>query len=629
MFKQISLVLILLVSLQECNATIKGHMDASLRELRKGDELRLKCYLDQGKPELLDAFNFQINGGKQIEDEFVKKNYTGKYIELNMDDVEEQSSMILCRHNGNNIAYTDLRVGSEPEEITDFSCVANNWKNITCEFHRPDNPVTVHYTVHYTAESNPGVMYSCADMKFENGLGTCQVKSESYRRTTEILLFTLFAKNTLGNKTQTFRINNFAIVKPNAVDDIDETGVTSNSAEVVFKTPVDIQTFPRKLDFEFFIFSKYGNLTRFFNKSAPSTKLFVIDLPYAHTWYEIKMRIKSAEATHEKYWSPWSELIHFKTLARRPDNPPKMAKGGFNYGPTGEFVYVYWQHLPEYEHNGDDFKYIVHSNDPITPNATKTTHLNAVFSNKFTTNPVEITVESKNEKGYSVEASSMMIPSEGSRVNLPEKLVKSLNNGTYKITWLPPVLKKNEIITDYTVFWCSVKSELPNNCDSSINFTTRQPNETFFVLKSNLTINFAIAANTKDSSSGMRWSSCTAANSHEIGKIKTIWIPRLTSTTIDIEWKLECTDSGTVVGYQIEYCSIKEPKTLECEETPKKVNTTLQKHTLENLKPYTTYRFNLRMFSTSTMGPASEPQANTTLEAGRLILNSKMFSQNI
>lgn len=82
--------------------------------------------------------------------------------------------------------------------------------------------------------------------------------------------------------------------------------------------------------------------------------------------------------------------------------------------------------------------------------------------------------------------------------------------------------------------------------------------------RSDATINFAVAANSLKSTSGMIWALCTAAQSNDIGKIKTIWIPKLSSTEIELEWKLECVDASIVEGYTVQYCPISAPKTLEC-----------------------------------------------------------------
>lgn len=116
----------------------------------------------------------------------------------------------------------------------------------------------------------------------------------------------------------------------------------------------------------------------------------------------------------------------------------------------------------------------------------------------------------------------------------------------------------------------------------------------------------------------MVWAMCTAAQSSDIGKIKTIWITQIDSSRMELQWKLDCMFDSIVKGYVIKYCPIKDPKTLECKEGSLKnitINHTANNYTITSLKPYTTYKIVLSMFSATRHGPDSDPLQNTTLEA--------------
>lgn len=116
----------------------------------------------------------------------------------------------------------------------------------------------------------------------------------------------------------------------------------------------------------------------------------------------------------------------------------------------------------------------------------------------------------------------------------------------------------------------------------------------------------------------MVWAMCTAAQSSDIGKIKTIWITQIDSSHMELQWKLDCMFDSIVKGYVIKYCPIKDPKTLECKEDSLKdikINHTANNYTITGLKPYTTYKIVLSMFSATRHGPDSDPLQNTTLEA--------------
>lgn len=584
-------------------------------ELKVGDTLTLRCFVKEEKYSS-ENLNFFMNGNP-VDESFVRiKSRT--VIELNMPNMQMQSYSFVCKHHGSAVGYNDVRVGYPPQPVEDFKCFSSDWDNLTCSWHRPYNPVAVQYNLSYSTDISPSTSYQCNEMTKDSHTATCFFLHQSYRRASENFTFTLTSYNSLDSIQETISINNYAIVVPSPVINVTCSEITSNSVKVSWQNRLGstIGAFVRNLDFEFLIENKYSeNILMRFKNEAPHLSQMTLELPYAHTWFSIKMRRKcNISEEKEELWSGWSNTS-VKTEARSPDNSPAMEVGGFNVANGGD-VYIYWKHLPEQYHNGENFSYIVHSDDSKTLQP-RVTYLFASYSKERFDNTKNntITVLSSNEKGRSGNASKLRIPSAETRLSPPRNLVKTLTNEVYNLTWLPPSDSANEI-SSYTVFWCPVKSELPNNCETSINFVKREPWETFFHLSSNQTVNFAVSANSLTSTSGMKWSDCTAVNSYDIGKIKTIWIPKVTSTTIEVEWKLECTDKGVVEGYQIEYCPIEEPKTLKCVETAVKVNVTTQKHTLENLKPYKTYKIDLRMYSLTTIGPLSDPLVNTTSESG-------------
>lgn len=81
-------------------------------------------------------------------------------------------------------------------------------------------------------------------------------------------------------------------------------------------------------------------------------------------------------------------------------------------------------------------------------------------------------VQSKNEKGYSVEKSNLTVPKKSKRCSPPENIKKILttentNIRKYMLSWSPPLFGGSEIIS-YTVFWCNTKDESPSKCDVSV-----------------------------------------------------------------------------------------------------------------------------------------------------------------
>lgn len=107
----------------------------------------------------------------------------------------------------------------------------------------------------------------------------------------------------------------------------------------------------------------------------------------------------------------------------------------------------------------------------------------------------------------------------------------------------------------------------------------------------------------------------------DIGKLSTIWIAKIESTSIEFKWTLECVDQTIVNGFNLTYCPIKDPKTEDCKaNTEQYINITKSDsfgYTLTGLTPYTTYKTVISMYSSQRVspGPPSEPLINTTLEA--------------
>lgn len=594
-----------------------------------GSEIRIRCGVNGSMYSSKNLSFFNNTDQSPVDRKYVRE-INESVIEMIMHNASEQESMIVCQLNGQHgISYNDIKIGRLPEEIYDLKCQSNNWDNMNCSFPKPYNPVAVHYNVKYRPVTS-GQVYECKQLEEKNPkIFYCNIPKGHYRRVHEIFEFIITAGNALGTTETVITINNFDNVIPAKPEGFKSIKIMSDSVVLGWKVNSELRVFPKPFDYEFSI--EFPKECEPKPEKVMVSKLAVDDtetptnftkefsLKFANTWYDIKVRMRVSSAPDiEKMWSDWS-VTQFKTLMRRPDNPPAVDKGSFNIGPGGD-VYIYWKHLHRCYQNGVNYSYAITSDNKYSEIPNEIHHYYATYTkDRFNLEKdTKVEIRNFNNAGMSEKASTIIIPAR--RIDDPTKIKKILKNGSYQLSWSQPN-NPHETITSYTVFWCVSKSELPNSCEGSIDFVRRLPTETHYELTSNQTINFAVAANSKTSTSGMVWARCTTANSNEIGKIKTIWIPRLVSTEIEVEWKLECTDSGIVAGYQLEYCPIKEPKTLECVQPEKKLNITGSlynpKHTISGLLPYTTYKIIIRMFSNSTMGPGSDPLANTTLEAGK------------
>lgn len=602
----------------------------------KGSEIRLKCGVKSGIQGLSrDNLNFYINSEK-VESKYVH-NVNETTIELVIPNAEEQEGNIMCKHNDSGINLHELKIGRKPDTIdmSKMKCRSFNWKDMNCTFDIPYNAVHVHYKMKYKIISSSQV-YECNQPdKKDSKVFSCFIDDQNYRRAYPTFMFLLNSNNSLGSVDQNVTIDNYASIIPEALNFKIES-ISSNKVTLNWSPHHGIASINKPFVFEIIIRApscelneKVVRINEEHYGNNPNSRNFShgFALNYAHTWYDFKIRSRlSTTPDIEEMWSSWKNITE-QTSMRHPDTPPSVDEGSFSVGATGD-IYIYWKHLNKCQYNGNNISYTVSSSSKKSESPFKYMDYYAIYS-KNDINLKEDTmfyIRSVNAKGASERASTVIIPSQERILEGPSKIKKIVANENYQISWSPPEHDKYKV-TSYTVFWCSTKVEQPNKCEGSIDFVRRSPSELsyFHKTKSSESVNFAVSANSETSTSGMVWAKCTTAHSNEIGKIKTIWIPRLTSSTVEVEWKLECFDSGIVAGYQIEYCPSKEPKTLECMEKEKKLNITDKsespKYTLTELMPYTTYKIIIRMFSNSTMGPPSEPLANTTLEAGKCNIN--------
>lgn len=342
----------------------------------------------------------------------------------------------------------------------------------------------------------------------------------------------------------------------------------------------------------------------------------ILDLEYAYDWYDmrISMKIDGAANTTEM-WSAFANHT-FETKPRPPDNPPKTDIGGFSINDHGH-VYVYWLELHKSRSNGPNLHYdiILLNNPSLKPNTIISTMAKYDNLDGKYVDPLEFNIRSVNDNGTSTAHSSIIIPSHAKRLLPPQNIKKFLHNQMYNLTWLPS--KQSDAVTSYTVFWCNSTDEQSGQCTSSIDFKRVDRDVNSFTRPFNgTTMNFAVAANSDTSSSGMIWSKCTALPNSDIGKLEKIWIKELQSTYMVFEWMLSCVDHAILSGFRLTYCPIKDPKLQDCRSKEEIINITgeVNGYNLTNLKPYTTYKTHIQMFSMHSIGPNSDSLVNTTME---------------
>lgn len=335
--------------------------------------------------------------------------------------------------------------------------------------------------------------------------------------------FTLKSHNQFTDHVEVFKLDVLEALIPKRPEEIRVLSniLTYNSAIIEFKLPKELQNLPDQLQFDVDVkndvdgeFRKLKSL----NLEISKEKIYLgLDaLEYSFTNYNVRIRIKSKFTVDTKeMWSKYSS-VSFQTKARTPDVAPIMCANCFSITDYGN-VYVYWKDLKDYEKNGRNFRYLVHvfdENDKIilSKNETQTV---LMVGNDLKAKAMHIKVFSANKEGVSNKFSAInvtLIQRELSSIQKLLKFRKELIDPVYRITWkLQPAMEKE--IKDFTLFWCHSKNEIPNQCESGIEFETVAAFKRTFELEANSSMNFAIIMNYKDPdkvSMGMQWAECTA-----------------------------------------------------------------------------------------------------------------------
>lgn len=155
------------------------------------------------------------------------------------------------------------------------------------------------------------------------------------------------------------------------------------------------------------------------NKTRNVYKVKLNDLQYVYTWYDIRMRLKVPSAKDSE--DMWSQMANFtfRTLARKPDRPPKTDIGSFHFD-SNRNIHLFWKTLPKYEENGPYARYVIseitQSGRRIDVEPDYIDMTTAKFN--LTSGDYEFVVKSANSLGVSSEGSTIRV----SKNRVPEPL---------------------------------------------------------------------------------------------------------------------------------------------------------------------------------------------------------------
>jgi hypothetical protein len=301
---------------------------------------------------------------------------------------------------------------------------------------------------------------------------------------------------------------------------------THNSAHISFALPKELVSISRELIFDVLLRLPNASNDTWIKIEDPlihlegiTGSLFVNNLEFANTVYGVKIRIKARVAKDQKAsWSSFQEVT-FKTRSRTPERLPQTCANCYNVMDNNKIV-VYWMEVPKLYQNADNFSYSINGYNDMGDEIINTRTLNASMNlpNNLKTTVLTLQLFSANNKGISKTFNELVVPISKNITNERAlRIRKEIVNNKYKVSWrlLHPI-----DVESFTIFWCHQRNELPNQCDSSINFQEIPANIFEFTKKASKSLQFGVAANFENVSfsRGFEWAECTAAKANGKGK---------------------------------------------------------------------------------------------------------------
>ena len=188
----------------------------------------------------------------------------------------------------------------------------------------------------------------------------------------------------------------------------------------------------------------------------------------------------------------------------------------------------------------------------------------------------------------------------------------------FEVSWVEPV--NHADVLSYTVYWCKSLNhrDRPYQCQGFLDWVNVVPEQKTM----NITLptpdvyQFAVAANTRQWSSGMVWATCTILHNKIVGKLKTVRVDVVQKDRMKVRWRLDCTDRvGIVTGYRIEYCAIdSEEDTADCAGPQRRldVGPAEEQVWLRKLRPWTLYKVGVSVLTRAGASELSDYLVNKT-----------------
>lgn len=276
--------------------------------LHYGESLELYC------EDHSSADNIQFSSGNQTLPSVKVNDTTIKlYTKL-----EKGVYSIYCRNNERRkITITRVIVDQAPVDVTDFICKSFNLDVMKCWWTVAPHVSVVNFSLSFLIAGH--YVESCKVFRaFPNKSGCSwdTIHSPRYRQIQKTYLFTLKSSNAFGRNEQNFTVDHYSTVQPAPVRNLSVRDIGVYSAKLSWTIPHNMLDFldgvSHKIEYRVpTIASSWWSIDT--SKLPPRnlTHVYLLEVPYAHMRYEVRVSIRPLRATGEENWSMPSTLTFY------------------------------------------------------------------------------------------------------------------------------------------------------------------------------------------------------------------------------------------------------------------------------------------------------------------------------
>ncbi|XP_023161974.2 cytokine receptor [Drosophila hydei] len=458
------------------------HFEPSRSNIREGQAYNVTCWADS-----LAALNKLCDGGG-AERLYMQANRLNLTVHIlngstiyhevrSAQPKHERAFGYECLCNGKSLLSSYFRVGVRLQ-VDDFSCrfeEAESPATFTCSFSKPalsDVVAKANYTLQHNnqiVECQPagkGLQMQC--------IGRLDIFNEVYN-------FTLRLHDHLDEHFQRFQLRREQMIvleRPGSNLNVTSLNSSSICLEWSAKRSTNHIGYTIEWSKQLLMLPPNGSSDSGVIWSDPEQLtnkerlcLFRLPRPYQNYTIQLKRRYAYASA----HWSR-TFVYSFCTHPELPARPPVVWPSGYHIDPKRPSeLHIYWQQLPQVEHNGPGFTYnvtiqkarypheIIAARVEIESNRAIVRNL-SLHSDSFT-----IIVLSQNSLGSSLQSSRIRIPRQQESMQarrVPKNLAIGTGESRKQLTWEPP--EEQKLLTSYTVYWCSWNTTDRSECNASV-----------------------------------------------------------------------------------------------------------------------------------------------------------------